>query len=570
MAHVIPMYLTEKTGDDLFEDLSPDERAVKILEREFPYLCNDIGMLVGRPFTLIWDPTISTASTDCKAEIMLSPHFFIEGHRDVGYGTAYHECGHIRYSPYGVNLLQRAERDGGSTRKMIMNIILDRKDDLLTVKDAPGFGELLRQRLIYICTMTRREELKAELQRRGIEKEKDVISLLKHFKPRDPYEDFFFAAKWHKSTHFKVVYRIMKKYLNRRRLLTASPEHLVWMARQIHEQLGEVPQSKDGTANQRFAKLMLLAHIIEGGGSPPYGDASKKLSSSLVQALKKMIQQYLATLRSSGLKGLLQKLKSIEVIHPSPLSSGTKQVVPVKQVKSNVSYASAYQSLLVDVQSQVNPLIQRLRRIDNPSEFEIYGQDEGELDFSESARIATGLSGYHMETVTERDIDAEIHLAIDCSGSMSGNKVCSAKKLATVFSEAISILSPACVGHLWAFSSVAIYDFGPPSNTSGFVTIEGEAGNSDTHMLRVVGKQLSTSHKRRKVLIVLCDDGPDDMKEAKKLSHQLLARGIIVVHLLVGVHGTPSIYPFELLYTSMEECLGEFGDLIESIIKNLK
>ncbi|HSX24943.1 MAG TPA: hypothetical protein VLG69_03180, partial [Candidatus Andersenbacteria bacterium] len=128
----------------------------------------------------------------------------------------------------------------------------------------------------------------------------------------------------------------------------------------------------------------------------------------------------------------------------------------------------------------------------------------------------------------------------------------------------------ACVGHLWAFSSVAIYDFGPPSNTSGFVTIEGEAGNSDTHMLRVVGKQLSTSHKRRKVLIVLCDDGPDDMKEAKKLSHQLLARGIIVVHLLVGVHGTPSIYPFELLYTSMEECLGEFGDLIESIIKNLK
>src|SRR3989344_3460408 len=275
-------------------------------------------------------------------------------------------------------------------------------------------------------------------------------------------------------------------------------------------------------------------------------------------------------MRSWGLKGLLARLKAMGMIHPGPISAGTEKSVPVKKVSPDAKYASAYQSLFAEVQPQVSPLVGRLRRIDNPSEFEIYGQDEGELDLSESARIATALSGYHMETVTERDIDAELHLAIDCSGSMGGDKVHSAKKLATVFSEAVTALRPSCEGSIWAFSSNAIYDFGPLSNQSGFVTIEGEAGNSDTHMLRVVGAKLSKSHKRRKILLVLCDDGPDDMEEAKKISHQLLARGIIVVHLLVGVHGTPSIYPFELLYTSMDECVAEFGDLIESIIKNLK
>ena len=563
MTNILPMNLTEETGDDLFEDLSPEERSVKILEREFPYLCNDIGMIVRRPFVLNWDPTIDTASTDCKVEINLSPYFFLNGFRDIGYGTAYHECGHICHSPYGVKLLQRANKEGGETRQHIMNIILDRKDDMLTVKEAPGFGQTLRARLVHICTMTRRREMQEELVRRGIEEEQDIISLLKHFKPRDPYEDFFFAAKWHKSPRFKVVHRIMHKYLSRKCLLAASEEKLFWIASCIHEQLGKVPESKDGKAAKRFAALMMLSLMIEKGGG-------KKLPVSLAKALQNMAQKYVATIRSSGLKGLLAKLKAMGMIHPGLISTGTEEAVPVKKVPPDAKYTSVYQSLLAEVQSQVGPLIQRLRRIGNPSEFEIYGQDEGELDLSESARIATGLSGYHMETVTERDIDAELHLAIDCSGSMSGDKVHSAKKLAVVFSEAVIALRPSCEGCLWAFSSKAIYDFGSLSNQSGFVTIEGEAGNSDTHMLRVVGTRLSKSQKRRKILLVLCDDGPDNAEEAKKISHQLLARGIIVVHLLVGVHGTPSIYPFELLYTSMEECLAEFGDLIESIIKNLK
>jgi hypothetical protein len=172
--------------------------------------------------------------------------------------------------------------------------------------------------------------------------------------------------------------------------------------------------------------------------------------------------------------------------------------------------------------------------------------------------------------VTERDIDAEIHMALDCSGSMTGDKIEQAKRIKTVFTEAMLALGDDVIGHLWAFSSKAIYDYGRVSRESGFVTAEGEEANSDTHMLAHVGGKLAKSRKRRRVLLVLGDDGPDDLRMAAEMSQQLLARGIVVVHLLVGVHGTPDIYPFELIYTSMQECLDQFGDLLETIIKHLK
>jgi len=54
------------------------------------------------------------------------------------------------------------------------------------------------------------------------------------------------------------------------------------------------------------------------------------------------------------------------------------------------------------------------------------------------------------------------------------------------------------------------------------------------------------------------------------MSCQLLARGVIPVHLLVGVHGTPQIYPVELIFSDMGECLEEFGSVMETIIRHLR
>lgn len=100
--------------------------------------------------------------------------------------------------------------------------------------------------------------------------------------------------------------------------------------------------------------------------------------------------------------------------------------------------------------------------------------------------------------------------------------------------------------------------------------IDGEAGNSDTHMLTVAAQKLRESKRKRKVLIMLCDDGPDDLKLAARIARELKEQGIIVIHMFVGVHGTPNIYPTELLFSTMEDCLNSFGDILETVVKNLK
>jgi hypothetical protein len=575
---------------DLVEDHPPAERAAQILAHEFPILCSDIAMLVCRPFRLIWDPLIETACTDCRAEVRIAPWFFLNGQRSVGYGTAYHETSHIRHSPYGGQLLARAHREGGPVLHHILSIILDRKDDLLLVDFAPGFARTVRERLAYICTMTRRAQLKERMaglesaakepspaapppsgrgRKEGAKRpskaevEAAVTRMLKNWKPQDCYEDFFFAAKWHKSPRTKAAARAMK-YLTRSRLLAASAEELMWTAHRIREVLGDMPERDRKECEQRFVTLILVSGMA-GCGYP-----TVKLDPAIASALHQLVQQYVAGIRRSGMQQLLQRLRGAGIVYPGPISVGKTKGVDVCKVPPHPKNAPDYQKLLAPVQSLVDRLIEKLRRLDSPSEFELTGQDEGELDLDDAARIACGLGGHYKETVVERDIDAEIHLAIDCSGSMTGDKVERAKQIGIVFSEAMAATAPACVGHLWSFSSQAIYDLGPPDPASGIVNVEGEAGNSDTHMLRHVGAVLAKSRKRRKVLLVLCDDGPDDIEEVREISQQLMARGIIVVHLLVGVHGTPDIYPIELLYTSIEECLEEFGGLIETIIKNLR
>ena len=550
---------TSSDEESFVIEQTPALRAVDILKQELPRLINDITMLIRRPFRLIWDESVGTASTDCLAEIKIAPRPFLEGEREIGYGTAYHETGHICYSPYGVELLSEAYKEGGDVLQSIMNIILDRKDDVLTAREAPGFADTLRKRLLVIRTMSKREKYKHLFAGMSLKKQSQI---LRNFKPTDSFEDFFLAAKCGKSPRFKSTHKAMK-YVKFSKLINASPEKLLWISKKVREILGEdMAKSDQEKVETKFIKLWTDGENAVGGGV--------KLDNETKNAIQNVMKQYLGGLRKQGIASVLKKLASMSISYPGPISVGLENEVPVKRVKKDPRFLTGYQRRLLELASLVNPMIKVLRNISTPSEFELYGQEEGELDLTEVARIATGLGGIYMETVIERDIDAEIHLAIDNSGSMHEEKIEIAKKIAIVFSEAIKALDPHCSGRVWSFNSKVIYDLGKIPNADAFVALKGSGGNSDTHMLKAVGSKLLRSTKRRKILFVLCDDGPDDMQLAKKMAEQLTARGVIVIHLLVGVHGTPDIYPIELLYTNMEECLEEFGSLLQTIISNLK
>ena len=89
-------------------------------------------------------------------------------------------------------------------------------------------------------------------------------------------------------------------------------------------------------------------------------------------------------------------------------------------------------------------------------------------------------------------------------------------------------------------------------------------------MLGYVGAHIMKSRRRQKIILVVCDTGPDDIKEVNRVAMELEARGIIVIHLLVGVHATPRIYPHEVLFATMEELVKEFGTLLRRIFRVLR
>jgi hypothetical protein len=555
------MTTLEQASEDatVQHELTPEESAADILKRELPRLMNDVSMLVARPFRFVWDPASETASTDCIAEIRVAPRPFIEGEREVGYGTVYHETGHIRFSPYGTKLLARANDEGGPVLQSLINIILDRKDDSFTAEHAPGFADTLRRRLLVIRTLVHRMQYKSSLSRMSLAEQS---RFLRNAKPKNAYEDFFLSAKCGKAPRLPATKRAMK-HVRMDNIRGASLEKLLWIAKRVREILGDdaYDNQSQARAESGFVSLWTEADKAERGD---------KVKPELLQAINAAVKVYISALRARNVDSLIRQIAALGMQYPGPLSVGVTQKVKVEKVPPQQRHLPQYEAIKSRVKGLIDPLVKALRNISTPSEFELYGRDEGDLDLSETARIATRLSGFYQETVVERDIDAEIHLAIDSSGSMAGDKIERAKEIAVVFTEAILAINQVCLGRIWSFNSESIDDYGPASRTSGFVLAEGSAGNSDTFMLPVVGKELLKSPKRRKILIVLCDDGPDSIELVKKFSQQLMARGVILIHLLVGVHGTPDIYPVELVYSSIEECLDEFGDLLKTIVSHLK
>jgi len=328
----------------------------EMLETVFVQIINDLIMMTGKPVKLIWDPSISTASTDCVAQVRIAPWFFVKGHKDVGFGVAYHEGGHILHSPYGNRLLARAEKEGGKTRQHIMNIIMDRKDDMLSVESTPGFARYIRKRLLFLCTMVRFEKLKMNMNDTGLSDE-ELSRLLRGAKPDNVYEDFFFAAKWHKSPRFALTHKAMK-HVTRKRLLRAGEEELLWIAKRVHEILGE-PEDNKSSQDDFIAFMIVVGQIASGGLLPP----------AIMSMLANIVMNYVAKVRATGLNRLLSNLNNgVGCVYPGPISVGVKNRVKKVEVRKNSFNRDKYKELLGTVEHMLDRLRHELRILDSMKE----------------------------------------------------------------------------------------------------------------------------------------------------------------------------------------------------------
>lgn len=576
--------LLEEAMPDINTTILSDEMIRNKLERVMGRVISDIQALVGHPIRLVWDNATETAATDCIKTVYFNPYFFLQIDPDnpnsereqyfdlVGMGIAYHESGHIVFSPWGSKLMATTAnvKNGGSQfKRSIANIIMDRKDDMLVADFAPGIATILRSRLSYLMTASQRELVRFKCPDLT---EAEISRLLKGWRPQDKYEDFFFAAKWGKRPRFAETRKAMK-VIRRRPLREADANTLMKMTEKVVSILGEPENSEDSAAMQFLESLTEgeLENSSENSSLLP----SSQLDPMTQARVEKILSQVISKIVETGTENQIQQLeRKLQTMPPPVPRRETLQPnwsVPLEKVESNPKNSEEYYRILEDARPYLKRVEDAFRRLESPEEIWLGGRDDGELDLTQVARIATDLGGYYKEVVTERNIDAEIHFAIDTSGSMSyGNRLIEAKRLAAIFSEVVRIMHPEVVGNVWAYNSNAVYDFGSTTPDSGFVNMLASGGNSDTNLLKYASEKLAKSKKHRKVLIVLCDDGPDSIEMARTMSYQMLAQGIVVVHIMINVHAVPNIYPFELIYQSLDEALNEFGDLLYSIVSNIK
>ena len=307
-------------------DLADMAVDMELFKKEFPYICNDVAMVVCRPFRLICDPAIDTAATDCKANIFLSLRFFTERFIRQAYGSVYHETGHILFSPEAGEVIAQAKNKGGEELAAIVNLLYDRKDDFLFARENPGFAMTLRRRLAYICLFARYYEWKERLAKKGMGNE-EILKFLKNWKPYDAYEDFFFVVKWGKSPRLSVTTRALR-HCRMRKLEKATPDEILSWAKKIRDILGKMPTIEKQSAIRRFVCLIQLCSTIE---------RPDKLPPRLARLVATVAKAYVAMVRGDGLKQLEKLLKSARLSYPGPLMSvGLVDDVLVKPVHSHM------------------------------------------------------------------------------------------------------------------------------------------------------------------------------------------------------------------------------------------
>ncbi len=515
-----------------------------------------------------------TASTDCVNNVTLNPDPFLRGEIEDGFGRCLHEAGHIREDakgskkdrprrsnelPIGIELLNRAYKEGGEALQNILNLVMDRRTDDLQCRRFPGNASAIRRRLGRLFPGEKRVDGKVVQKPNG--RSLDCATSV--------FTDFAYACKKRTRPRHAVVrrcvslvFRAIKRVNKGQRKYT----ELLSVSKQVLALLNEhaTEQDREQQAFSEFMKKLFKAI---------YGS---KADASMQRLFRQMMAKRLTAQRRQSYSKISQIVKSIStnVQHSGPSAVGTpggdSPTVPgapggegpgekVIEVGSN---AAAYGPVSMAVRAQSTRLSDIIRKLSVPESVVLRGLDKGEIDMEALPMLVAG----HPDCM-KRDLQTfklDLALAILADLSMSTDEL-PITRIATTFNDALSPHGRGVSSALYGFND-DVFSCGPASRNNGIAGLKSTGGTNEHFATRIAGNWLRAQRRSRKILLTICDGGPSSPQKVRKEVDELVRRGVIPIRILVGVDVAPKTHPIDLLFDNWEEFSRELEQLFSTII----
>jgi len=503
-----------------------------------------------------------TASTDCRNNINLNPDPFLRGKIEAGYGRIDHEVGHIRRDvkgtkkdrpraphelPIGIELINRAFKEGGEPLQNILNLVMDRRADDHQRRDFPGNASSNRRRMGDLLPGERwiDGEVVQQPNGRSLACKTSVFT------------DFVYACKKRTRPRHAIVRtcvqrvhraigRVNKDQRKYEELLVVSKEVLAL----LNEHATDLEKEK-----QAFAQTMQqLFKAI-------FGEEADGKTQIL---FRQMMGRRLETQRRVNYHALPQVIRAIsqksKCAGQAPHGPGGKS--DEKNIITLAHDPVAYERISSLVRDQAQRLSRIIAKFSSPKTTTLHGLDRGEVDLDALPLLVSGYADCMKMDLHTRVLSMALSVLVDVSGSMEGRH---ASRIGTTFNNALMGHERVIDSDLNGFNDV-VYACGPACRNNAVASLKCGGGTNEHFATRVAGQWLKAQRRERKILLTICDGGPSDPDKVKKEVDALMRFGIIPIRVLVGVDAVPKTHPIDLMFNVWEEFFVELEKLFEKLI----
>lgn len=510
-----------------------------------PYLVQLLPMMVAvacKPIRLELTSVEPTASTDCKSIVNFNPEPYLKGRIEAGNGRGLHEASHIAFSPRGAELIARAQKEGGERLGYLLNLIMDRRDDDLNCKRHRGYAMMVRRRL-------------ADLLPGPLESRNGVDPSAR----KSVYMDFAYACKKRTRPHHKVVREcigIVNREIKRANSMQRLDTRLLVAGKRVKKLLDKFEPEISRDQDDAFCSFMFsLNQAIRG----------QRVSWQVRQAFRAALSRYHASNRKKALGNVAHAFKSLptranlQTLSQFGGAGGERRGRVICVQPDHGAYASS----LVRVRQYVPGLRRVISELALPCPRVLHGLDEGELDFDALAVLVTG----GRDCMMREEEDLELDLAIAFLNDVSGSRDIDTRgiDLGVAFNEALLLAPRSLEANFLAFHD-DVFDCGPARPGNGIAGVKARGSTDEAFGLSVAGQILARSQRRRKLVFVACDGGPNDRHAVERECKTLMSAGILPIRLLIGVDASPKSYPVELFFGNYAELFKDLESLFRSLL----